>query len=123
MACDLGKREPECAAVTPSHAAMRNPVPSRNVQLDFIRNVDRIGDDDPSAFVGGVENEARHRVATVIEIDPTVQALRMTYGLATLLHFYLQASARPPLSHITPTDIEGSLAPPSHFSPNDRQMR
>src|ERR1700733_7697601 len=116
-------RDPEGAAGTPSPTAMRNPVPTRNVQLDFIRNVDRIGDDDPSAFVGGVENEARHRVATVIEIDPTVQALRMTYKSATLLDFSLQASARPPLSHITPTDIEGSLAPLSHFSPNDRQMR
>ena len=51
----ISESQPEVsAAVTPSHAAMRNPVPSRNVQLDFIRNVDRIGDDDPSAFVGGV---------------------------------------------------------------------
>src|ERR1700761_8564248 len=109
--------------MTPSHAATGDPVPPWNKQLDFIRNIDRISDDDPSAFIGGVQDEARHRVATVIEIDPAVQILRLTNGLATLLHFYLQASARPPLGHITPTDVEGSLAPPPQFSANDCQRR
>jgi hypothetical protein len=117
VARELGKCEPYCVIVAPSHAASSNPVPSRNVELDFIRNADRIGNDDARAFVGCIENKAGQRVATVVEIDATAQVFRIAYGSAPLLHFYLQASARPPKATLRPRMLKVPLRRCCNFHP------
>ena len=57
---------------------MHKPVSVRNVEFNFIRNVDRVKDHYPRALIRIVADDARERIATVIEVDDARQISRVT---------------------------------------------
>ena len=69
---------------------------SRFMEFDFIRNVDRVKDHYPRALIRIVADDARQRIATVIEVDDARQISRVTCRSTTLV-IVVSASERPSL--------------------------
>jgi len=80
---------------------MHKPVSFRNVEFDFIRNVDRVKDHYPRALIRIVADDARQRIATVIEVDDARQISRVTCRSTTLV-IVVSASKRPSLDTLRP---------------------
>ena len=87
---------------------MHKPISFRNVEFDFIRNVDRVKDHYPRALIRIVPDDARQRIATVIEVDDASQISRVTCRSTTLAHCCFLHRA-PLFGHIARTDFAGCL--------------
>ena len=83
---------------------MHKPISFRNVEFDFIRNVDRVKYHYPCAFIGIIVDDARQRIATVVEVDDASQISRVTCRSTTLAHCCFLHRA-PLFGHIAPTDV------------------
>jgi hypothetical protein len=92
----------------PWHRGMHKPVSVRNVEFNFIRNVDRVKDHYPRALIRIVADDARERIATVIEVDGARQISRVTCRSTTLVRYCFSFRA-PLFGHIAPTDAAGCL--------------
>ena len=68
-------RRRDLVTVSPSHRGLHKPVSVRNVEFSFIRNVDRVKDHYPRALIRIVADDARERIATVIEVDDARQII------------------------------------------------
>ena len=80
---------------------MHKPVSVRNVEFNFIRNVDRVKDHYPRALIRIVADDARERIATVIEVDDARQISRVTCRSTTLVRYCFSFRA-PLFGHIAP---------------------
>ena len=74
----LREGEPYFFTVSPPYGGMHEPISFRYVEFNFIRNLDRVKDDDTRAFIGNVADDARQRLATVVEVDDAVQVRGLT---------------------------------------------
>jgi len=65
----LRERKPDLSIMTPPHNSVHDPVLFWDAQFDFVRNVDRIKNDDPRTRLGNILNEAGYGRAAIVKVD------------------------------------------------------